>query len=160
MTTSIQRATSFEPEGVRFGICAASATGCSGSRTSSCPRRARSAPGSCGPDLFWSQVEPEPGRFVWDTVDALLAQLDGDEEVWITLCSSSPWATRQSTDFLPPSPAHDLRAYGEFVRRVVRRCAGRIRYWQCDNEPSNTQLLWAGTAEEYVAQLETMYSPP
>jgi hypothetical protein len=107
--------------------------------------------------VFWGQVEPEPGRYEWDAVDALLGQLDGDEEVWITVCSSSPWATRQPTDFLPPSPAHDPAAYGEFVRRLVRHCGGRVRYWQCDNEPSNTGLLWAGTAEEYVAQLAVMY---
>ena len=72
--------------------------------------------------LYWSQVEPEPGHYRWDTVDALLGQLDGDEELWITLCSSSPWGTRQPTDFLPPSPALDQRAYAEFVRRVVRHC--------------------------------------
>ncbi|MBP2703032.1 hypothetical protein JOL79_04355 [Microbispora sp. RL4-1S] len=108
--------------------------------------------------LYWGQIEPEPGRYEWDVIDALMDQLSGDEELWITLCSSSPWATRVPTDFLPPSPAHDPRAYGSFVRRVVRRCAGRVRYWQCDNEPSNTGLLWAGTAEEYVAQLTTMYA--
>ncbi|GAA4581485.1 hypothetical protein GCM10023194_12860 [Planotetraspora phitsanulokensis] len=108
--------------------------------------------------VYWSQVEPEPGRYTWETVDALLEQLDGDEELWITVCSSSPWATRQPTDFLPPSPAHDLDAYGEFVRRLVRHCGGRVHYWQCDNEPSNTDLLWAGTSAEYVAQLETMYA--
>ena len=158
MTTSIQRATSFELEGVRFGVVRGISYGLFGKPDEFVPQARALGAGLVRSYLFWSQVEPEPGRFVWDTVDALLAQLDGDEEVWITLCSSSPWATRQSTDFLPPSPAHDLRAYGEFVRRVVRRCAGRIRYWQCDNEPSNTQLLWAGTAEEYVAQLKTMYS--
>ena len=113
--------------------------------------------------LFWSQVEPEPGHYRWDTVDALLGQLDGDEELWITLCSSSPWGTRQPTDFLPPSPALDQRAYAEFVRRVVRHCvdqvgSGRVRYWQCDNEPSNTDLLWAGSAAEYADQLHTMYA--
>jgi hypothetical protein len=63
---------------------------------------------------------------------------------------------------LPPSPAVDQRAYAGFVGQVVRRCvdrvgAGRVRYWQCDNEPSNTGLLWAGTAAEYVEQLQTMY---
>src|SRR5207248_752765 len=82
----------------------------------------------------------------WETVDALLGQLNGDEELWITLCSSSPWGTRQPTDFLPPSPARDQRAYAGFVRQVVRHCVdqvggGRVRYWQCDNEPSNTDLL-------------------
>src|SRR5262249_3423056 len=73
------------------------------------------------------------------------------------LCSSSRWGTRQPTDFLPPSPARDQQAYGEFVRRLVRHSAGRVRYWQCDNEPSNTGLLWAGTADEYVEQLKTVY---
>ncbi len=105
-------------------------------------------------------LEPDrapPGRFVFDTFDTLLDQLDGDEEVWLTLCSSSPWATRQPTDFLPASPAHDIAAYAEFVRRVVSRGAGRVRYWQCDNEPSNGRLLWAATADDYVRQLEAMY---
>jgi hypothetical protein len=107
--------------------------------------------------LYWSQVEPEPGQYRWDTVDALLGQLDDDTELWITLCSSSRWGTRQPTDFLPPSPALDQDAYAEFVRRVVRHCGGRVSYWQCDNEPSNAGLLWAGTAQEYAGQLATMY---
>src|SRR5262249_18361843 len=82
--------------------------------------------------FFWSQIEPRPGEFTWSAVDALLQQLAPDQELWITLCSSSPWATRTPTDFLPPSPAHDLRAYAELVRQVVRHCEGRVRYWQCD----------------------------
>ncbi|GAB3426284.1 hypothetical protein [Flindersiella endophytica] len=108
--------------------------------------------------VFWSQVEPSPGRYDWEAVDALLAQLEGaeDVELWVTVCSSSRWATRQPTDFLPPSPAKDQRAYGEFVERLVRHCGGRVRYWQCDNEPSN-DLLFAGTAEEYLSQLRTFH---
>src|SRR4051794_26545444 len=61
--------------------------------------------------VYWNQVEPEPGHFVWDDVDAFLAQLTGDDEVWVTVCSSSHWATQQHTDFLPPSPAVDDDAY-------------------------------------------------
>src|SRR5262249_24609447 len=107
--------------------------------------------------LYWGQVEPEPGRYRWEIVGALLGQLTGDEEGWITPCSSSRWGTRQPTRLLPPPPARDQRAYGEYVRALVRHCAGRVRYWQCDNEPSNTGLLWAGTADEYVEQLTTVY---
>lgn len=33
---------------------------------------------------------------------------------------------------------------------------GRVRYWQCDNEPSNTSLLWAGSADEYLRQLHAL----
>jgi hypothetical protein len=107
--------------------------------------------------FYWPQVEPEPGRWSFDAVDAFLEQLDGSEEVWVTVCSSSPWATRQATEFLPPSPAKDPEAYRLFVDRLVRHCAGRVRYWQCDNEPSNVGLLWAGTAAEYVAQLREFH---
>jgi hypothetical protein len=114
--------------------------------------------------LYWGQVEPRPGEYDFHVVDTLLAQLDGDAgdagdvEVWLTVCSSSSWATRQASDFLPPSPAHDIGQYREFVRRLVAHCAGRITYWQCDNEPSNTGLLWAGTAEEYLAQLSAFHA--
>jgi hypothetical protein len=107
--------------------------------------------------FYWSQVEPEPGRWSFDAVDAFLDQLDGSEEVWVTVCSSSPWATRQATEFLPPSPAREPEAYRRFVDRLVRHCEGRVRYWQCDNEPSNVGLLWAGTAAEYVAQLREFH---
>jgi hypothetical protein len=107
--------------------------------------------------VYWSQVEPEPGHYTFDAVDAFLNQLDGSEEVWVTICSSSPWATRQPSTFLPPSPAKDPETYYRFVRRLAEHCAGRVRYWQCDNEPCNIGLLWSGTADEYAAQLATMH---
>ncbi|MEV4294834.1 hypothetical protein [Microbispora rosea] len=148
----------YEPRGIRLGVVRGVSYGLFGPPGTFVPQARSLGAGIVRAYVYWSQVEPEPGRYRWDVVDALLGQLDGDEEVWITLCSSSPWATRTPTDFLPPSPAHDLDAYAEFVRRVVRRCAGRVHYWQCDNEPSNTDLLWAGTADEYVAQLRVMHA--
>jgi hypothetical protein len=157
MADTIATTSTFEPQGVRLGIVRGISYGLFGKPGAFVPQARALGAGLVRAYVYWGQVEPRPGHYVWDAVDALLGQLDGDDEVWITLCSSSPWATRLPTDFLPPSPAHDLSAYGEFVRQVVRRCEGRIRYWQCDNEPSNTDLLWAGTAEEYVAQLTTMY---
>lgn len=41
------------------------------------------------------------------------------------------------------------------ARALVSRCAGRVSYWQCNNEPSNVGLLWAGSADDYIAQLKT-----
>jgi len=67
--------------------------------------------------VFWGQVEPRPGEYDWTTVDALLNQLEPNQALWVTVCSSSRWATRESTDFLPPSPARDPATYREFVRR-------------------------------------------
>jgi len=146
-----------DPPGFRLGVVRGISYGLFGAAGEFLPQSRELGAGLVRAYLYWGQVQPEPGRYTWDVVDALLDQLSGAEEVWITVCSSSPWATRQPTDFLPPSPARDQRAYGEFIGRLVRHCAGRVQYWQCDNEPSNTDLLWAGTAAEYVAQLATMY---
>ncbi len=147
----------FEPAGVRLGVVRGISYGLFGAPGEFVAQARVLGAGMIRAYFYWGQVEPEPGRYRWEAVDALLGQLTGDEEVWITLCSSSPWGTRVATDFLPPSPARDQHAYGEFVRRIVEHCAGRVRYWQCDNEPSNTDLLWAGTAAEYVEQLTTFY---
>jgi hypothetical protein len=106
--------------------------------------------------IYWSQVEPEPGRFTWDTVDALLAQLIPDDEAWITVSSSSTWATERGSPFLPPSPAKDPARFASFVSELVRHCRGRIRFWQCDNEPC-VPILWAGTIEAYLNQLRVFH---
>ena len=111
---------SFDLPGIRLGVVRGISYGVFGRPDEFVPQARALGAGLVRAYLYWGQIEPEPGRYVWDTVDALLDQLDGDEEVWITLCSSSLWATRQPTDFLPPSPAHDLATYGEFVRRTVR----------------------------------------
>ncbi|MFF2846173.1 hypothetical protein ACFVT5_07565 [Streptomyces sp. NPDC058001] len=100
----------------------------------------------------WVQIRGG-GALSWTVVDAILGQLDPAAETWVTVCSSSPWATRHPTDFLPSSPAKDTERYARFVGELVTRCRGRVEYWQCNNEPSNTGMLWAGTAREYVDQL-------
>jgi Beta-galactosidase len=143
--------------GVRLGIARSISYGLFGKPDQFVPQLRELGAGLVRVYFYWSQVEPEPGRYSFEAVDAFLDQLDGSEEVWVTVCSSSPWATRQATEFLPPSPAKDPEAYRRFVNRLVGHCAGRVRYWQCDNEPSNVGLLWAGTAAEYVAQLRELH---
>lgn len=107
--------------------------------------------------VYWSQVEPQRGEWDWTVVDSLTAELTGDEDVWVTVCSSSPWATNTPTDSLPSSPANDDELFYRFVRELVTRCAGRVRYWQCNYEPSKIGLLWTGTAVDYVQQLELFH---
>ena len=103
--------------------------------------------------LFWDQVEPERGHFVWEAVDMLLSQLGPSDEVWITLNTSSQWATRHATTFQPPSPALHQEEFARFVSTLVAHCQGRVCYWQCNNEPTNP-LLWEGTAADYANQLK------
>lgn len=106
--------------------------------------------------LTWQQIEPQPGAYDWTAVDALLAQCEGADQLWITLVSASRWATRQATDFLPASPPRDLAAYQLFLGALVSRLRGVAAYWQCNNEPSNAGL-WSGTAREY-AELASIFA--
>lgn len=99
--------------------------------------------------FYWSQLEPEPGRYDWTSVDAVLDQVDDDTELWFTLSSASMWGSTRSTDFLPGSPPTDPAAYEAMLRALVTHCAGRVRYWQCENEPT-IPLFWGGTATEYL----------
>ena len=125
------------PEGIRLGIVRGISYGLFGKPDTFMPQLRELGATLVRIYVYWSQVEPDPGNFTFEVIDALLDQLDGSEEVWITVCSSSRWATQQATEFLPPSPAKDLNTYYEFVFRLVRHCAGRVHFWQCDNEPSN-----------------------
>ncbi|MEV3965673.1 hypothetical protein AB0M34_33165 [Nocardia sp. NPDC050193] len=107
-------------------------------------------------NIYWSQVEPEVGHFVWDAVDALVDQLGDDDEAWVTVVSGSRWATQRVTSWLPGSPAIDTDQYGRFVRALVGRHPGRIRYWQCEIEPC-LPMFWSGTALEYLSQLRVLH---
>ncbi|MFJ4652555.1 hypothetical protein ACIP5Y_14930 [Nocardia sp. NPDC088792] len=102
--------------------------------------------------FYWSQLEPEPGRYDWSVVDAVLEQSDADTELWFTITAASPWGSTRSTDFLPASTPHDPAGYAALVRALVEHCGGRVRYWQCENEPSN-RLFWADSAADYVRHL-------
>jgi hypothetical protein len=106
--------------------------------------------------LFWQQIEPEKGRFDWSAVDAFASQLNDPDEGLISIFSSSLWATRIASAMLPPSPAKNLDDYYRLVFETVRRCAGRVRYWQNDAEPNNP-VFWSGTKEAYVDQLKVFH---
>lgn len=149
--------TMMDLDGIRLGVVRGISYGLFGKPDTFMPQLRELGANLVRVYVYWSQVEPEPGNYTFDVVDAFLDQLDGSEEIWITVCSSSRWATQQATDFLPPSPAKELSSYYEFVHRLVQHCGGRVRFWQCDNEPSNVGLTWMGTAQEYVAQLEVLH---
>jgi hypothetical protein len=138
---------------VRLGIVRAISYGMFGPPEEFMPQLRALGAGLVRVYVYWAQVEPRPGEYDWHVVDALLAQLAPGDEVWVTVCSSSPWGTSVPTDFQPPSPATDDEAYARFVRALVERFGGRVGWWQCNNEPSNAGLLWAGSAEDYAHQL-------
>ena len=145
---------SVEGSDIRLGIARGVSYGLFGAPDEFVPASRALGAGLVRLYVYWSQVQPDPDEWDWEVVDSSLAQLTGAEEVWVTVCSSSQWATREPSDFLPSSPATDDETYYRFVRAFVSRCDGRVHYWQCNNEPSNVGLLWDGSADEYAAELE------
>lgn len=106
--------------------------------------------------FYWSQLEPERGRYDWAAVDAALGQMDAGSEVWFTVTASSPWGSTRATDWLPASTPHEPEVFAAMVRALVAHCAGRVRFWQCENEPSNA-LFWADSAPEYARHLRVFH---
>ena len=106
--------------------------------------------------LFWQQIEPEKGHFNWSAVEEYVRQLPSPAAGLIALFSSSLWATQKPSAMLPPSPAKNVDDYYQFVFELVKRCRGRVRFWQNDCEPNNP-VFWSGTQEEFVAQSIVFY---
>jgi hypothetical protein len=105
VTDGITMTSAFDPPGIRLGVVRGISYGLFGQPGEFVPQARALGAELIRAYLYWGQVEPEPGRYRWEAVDALLGQLTGGEEVWITLCSASPWGTRVPTDFQPQSPS-------------------------------------------------------
>ncbi|MGP1354848.1 MAG: beta-galactosidase [Parasphingopyxis sp.] len=107
-------------------------------------------------EFAWSRIEPEPGRFDWEWLDAAIEALavEGLEVVLCTPTATPPkWLVDRIPDMLPVDAQGRLRAFGsrrhycyshpgyrEECRRIVTALADRygdnpaIVGWQIDNE--------------------------
>lgn len=140
-----------DPDNIKLGIVRGISYGVFGPPGEFMPQLRALGAGAARVYITWNQVEPEPGKYDWTAVDALLAQVVAADEIWLTVVSASRWATLTASDFLPASPARETTAYSLFIASLVAHCAGKVTYWQCNNEPSNAGL-WTGGAEAYAAQ--------
>jgi hypothetical protein len=142
--------------GIKLGIVRGSSYGVFGPPGTFMPQTRALGARLARVSLTWQQIEPQPGSYDWSTVDALLAQCETGDQLWVTVVTSSRWATRQATDVLPASSPRDIAAYQLFLGALVSRLRGTATYWQCNNEPSNVDR-WSGTAAEY-AELATVFA--
>jgi len=74
---------------------------------------------------LWTYLEPEPGRWKWQ--DAQVARLKAQGFELLGMLETAPkWAPSRDSD---PGP------WLNYVRKVVHRYRGQIRYWELLNEP-------------------------
>ena len=96
----------------------------------------------------WSSVEDNDGIFHWEILDNTISQLI-DKKIEIYLCLHG--GHREHTAFDPPVKEIELRAWDNFVRKVVIRYKEQIDYWEIWNE-GNSVWFWgnAPDASEYL----------
>lgn len=109
--------------------------------------------------VYWSEIEPEPGNFQWDELDALVAYAE-ERGVQLTLvigekvprwpeCYPPSWAIHEPSSLLNK---HLLNMMTEVVHRYASSPA--LERWQIENEPLLPfGVCRAFTFEELQAQI-------
>lgn len=96
--------------------------------------------------VAWYNVNPAPGVFVWDELDAWVdaAEANGVRMIVYVLAGTPAWAARYPADETHPwmpagssSLPWDMKFWDEYVRQVATRYKGRITHYQVWNEPQD-----------------------
>jgi hypothetical protein len=134
--------------------------------------------------FVWHEIEVERERYKWDTADDFVKLAQSHEfNLLATLWPFADWDQRNCRSKLPTYKAEeflelgeyrskpcDMKAYEEFVKRVVERYDGDgkddmpgllypIKYWEVSNEPSMQEELvfFSGSPEDYYDLLRVTY---
>ena len=106
------------------------------------------APGTVRLGAYWDEIEPEPARFDFATLDWLLDQAAArDLRIMLTVGMKAPrwpeyylpaWLDRRLPKGARVTDEPEVRVQTlDFIRQVTERYRGRevIAYWQVENEP-------------------------
>lgn len=113
-------------------------------------------------NISWSDIETARGRYDWRKFDAILdlaraRHVDlvytfGRTPRWASLRPDAPGAYGPGQC----SPPADLSDWDDFVRAVVARAAGGIRYWEVWNEPQD-ENFYCGDIGTMVAMQQRAF---
>jgi len=103
-------------------------------------------------NIWWKEIEPSMGHFNWSAVDSFVAQLRDGDRALIRIKTDSKWTSRDGSS-LPRNMKH----YTTFLRRLVRRTHGKVKYFESDWE-IDSRKSWNDTPEHYVVLLKAFYN--
>lgn len=98
----------------------------------------------------WREVNPEPGMWRWEAVDAVVEAHHAAGHEMLAILSTAPtWAGSNRNGTRPPQ---DVALWQELVARTARRYAGRIGAYEVWNEPDRGDegpgVGWIGVLSE------------
>ncbi len=99
-------------------------------------------------NIRWKEVEPRKGHRNWRAVDNFVKQLRDGDRALIRIKTNSPWTSRGEA-----SMPKDMEHYKSFVRELVERTEGKVRYFECDWE-IDSRKFWDDTPANYVRLLK------
>jgi hypothetical protein len=94
-------------------------------------------------NVSWSDIAPRPWAYDWRKFDAVVNLAASHHvELVYTFGRTPRWAAADGDAYSPYgagqcSPPARLRDWEDFVRAVLARAAGRIRFWEIWNEPQD-----------------------
>jgi hypothetical protein len=117
----------------------------------------------------WATLEVTEGSYFWSPLDMWVAQAaEADVELVVTVTGYAPGIFSPGNPalsggrianpwYFSVSPEAKLRGYENFLREMVRRYRGKVRYWQIDNEVT-LKSFWDAPLEDYIVVLQTAYT--
>lgn len=92
-------------------------------------------------DIPWHLLEPEPGRWMFDSYDRIAADSRRDGVLILAILGTNPkWLE------LPDGQGTDPEKFLDYIRRTVTRYRNDIFFWDLWNEP---QFTWSGSKAEF-----------
>ncbi len=106
----------------------------------------------------WQAIESRNGTLNWSVLDRIVQAAEASKiELVFGLTGYSPGSCCTNYANLYPAGAEEkIRGYERFLRELVRRYKGKVRYWQIENEVS-LPLSWGGPLEDYISVLSAAY---
>lgn len=112
----------------------------------------------------WADVNTASGVYDWTLFDAALAKASANgADIIYTLAKTPGWASSNSglsCSGWPDgacAPPTSISTWTTFITAAVKRAAGKIRYWECWNEPNNS-WEWVGSISQLVSLCQAAYS--
>lgn len=112
-------------------------------------------------NLGWSFIERTEGHYDWSLPDTVVRAAE-QAGVQLLLTVDGYAGGDGSFRLMPrnplyaSSPNEKRTAYETFLRTMVRRYRGRVRYWQIENEITS-RVYWIDSLEQYVELLRLAY---
>lgn len=101
-------------------------------------------------DLTWNVVEPKPKQYRWDMVDRVVKNAEERNIDILAILGYCPeWAALNGNIHDPP---RDVEEWKEFVKTIVGKYKGRIKYWTLWNEP-NSRTFFRGDIDQFIEEV-------